>query len=81
MDDTVFERIAKIISDVMEVDRDEVKPETTADDVVTWDSLNHLRLITAVEEDFGIRFSMSEVNEFKDAGELAEGVKRLQRAS
>jgi acyl carrier protein len=26
-----------------------------------WDSLNHLRLITALEEDFGIRFDMREV--------------------
>ena len=43
------------------LDEEEITLELTPDDVETWDSLNHLRLVTAVENEFGIKLSMRDI--------------------
>lgn len=44
---------------------------TTADDVLDWDSTNHVRFIVAIESEFGIRFEADEIGTPKNVGELA----------
>jgi acyl carrier protein len=43
---------------------------TTAKDVDGWDSMTNLLLIDAIETDFGIKFSLDEILEFKNIGEI-----------
>jgi acyl carrier protein len=50
--------------------------------VEEWDSLTHVSLILAVEQAFGIRFRVGEVESTKNVGDLADLVmKRLPRAA
>lgn len=42
----------------------------TANDVDSWDSLTHMLMITKVEEDFGIKFKLRELNKLKMVGDL-----------
>ena len=48
-----------------------IKEETTAADVEGWDSLKHISLIEAIEDEFDIRFTMVEVNGMKNVEEMA----------
>ena len=48
---------------------------TTADDVDDWDSLNHITFIVAIEKHFGIKFSNSEISEWKNVGEIEDSIK------
>jgi len=48
-----------------------VTPELSAQDVEEWDSLTHVSLILAVEQAFGIRFRLGEVEATKNVGDLA----------
>jgi acyl carrier protein len=50
-------------------------PDLTADDVDEWDSLSHINLMLAIELEFGIEFSQSEIQNFSNVGELIECVK------
>jgi acyl carrier protein len=50
-------------------------PETAAADVPGWDSLMHIVLISAVEEGFGINFTMAEILEMKNVGEMIDIIK------
>ncbi len=43
---------------------------TTAEDVPHWDSLNHLNVVAAAEQRFGIRFRTSEVEGLKNIGDF-----------
>lgn len=43
----------------------------TAKDVPEWDSLNHVRLVVSIEQEFGVKFTLSEITELKNVGELA----------
>lgn len=47
-------------------------PDTTADDIEGWDSLNHVLIVVEVERRFGIKFQAAEMEELKNVGELAE---------
>ncbi len=75
----VYERINTICQDVFDDDTLTVCATTTANDVADWDSLEHIRLIAAVEREFGMRFKMGEVSSMKDVGEMASIV--LERAT
>jgi len=69
-------KLAEIIAEIFFLDEDEVKPELTPDDVALWDSLNHLRLITAIESEFGFQFSMSEIQSIDNLAKLNELVEQ-----
>jgi acyl carrier protein len=55
------EKLTEIVAEIFFLDDDEITPELGPDDVELWDSLNHLRMITAVEETFSIKLSMQEI--------------------
>jgi len=50
-------------------------PAFYGDDIDDWDSLNHITLMAAVEDEFGIRFTMGEVSGMKNVGEMAQIIK------
>jgi len=66
----VIERLVPIMADIFDDDEIIYDDSLTADDVAEWDSLSHIRFMIAVERKFGIRFSTSEIEQFKNLGEL-----------
>lgn len=68
----IYERLNEVFRDFFDDDEIELTPETTADDIEDWDSLNHITLMAAVEEEFGVRFTMGQVSGMKNVGEMAE---------
>ena len=67
--DEIIERLNDVFRDVFDDDTLEVDENTTADDIEDWDSIEHITLIGAVEDEFKMRFKMGEVSGMKDAGE------------
>jgi acyl carrier protein len=72
-------RLIETMRDVFDVDDLEYRDSMTADDVEGWDSLNHVRFLIAVEKEFGLRFTSSEIDGFKNAGEVVDII--VQRAT
>ena len=70
----VLATITTIFRDVLDDDSIILKPETTAEDIEEWDSLTHIQLIVAIEKKFGFKFSASEINSFKNIGEMCEAI-------
>ncbi len=66
----VFERVKDICRDVFDDDRLEVTETMTAADVAGWDSLTHLSLVNELEEEFEVEFTLDEVTESQNIGEL-----------
>lgn len=64
--------VNEIFIDVFDDDTIIVKAETTADDIEDWDSLEHINLISAIEQKFGIKFSMGQVISMKNVGEMLD---------
>ena len=68
--DEIIERLDDVFRDVFDDDTLEVDENTTADDIEDWDSIEHITLIGAVEDEFKMRFIMGEVSGMKDVGEM-----------
>ena len=64
------ETIIDIITRILEVDREDIELDTAIGDLPEWDSLNHLRIITELEEEFGIKYSQSDLAELEDVSDL-----------
>ena len=67
----IFTRLNRVFQDVFDDDSISVTPNTTADDIEDWDSLEHITLISAVEREFRMKFKMGEISSMKNVGEMA----------
>ena len=72
--DVNLSRISDIMADIFDLDELEVTPTTDASDVEEWDSLSHIRLMVAIEREFGIKFSNAEIERMQNVGDLLEAV-------
>ena len=61
----VFENVNLVLAD-----------EMTAKDVEGWDSLAHINLIMDVEEEFGLRFTVDDIADLKNVGEMIQMLER-----
>ncbi|MCD7740783.1 MAG: acyl carrier protein [Ruminococcus sp.] len=70
--EAIYERLNAVFRDVFDDEDIVVNAATTSDDIEDWDSIEHINLIGAVEDEFGVRFKMGEVSGMKNVGEMAE---------
>lgn len=68
----VYERLNSVFQDVFDDEEISVSDATTADDIDDWDSLEHINLVSAVEKEFGIKFTMGQVVTMKNVGEMVD---------
>lgn len=68
----VYETLNEVFRDVFDDESIEVNDETTSDDIEDWDSLEHINLIAAVEQEFGMKFNMGQVVTMKNVGEMVD---------
>ena len=45
---------------------------TSSADIEDWDSLEQINLVVAIQDAFGIKFNIDEVNAMKNVGEMAQ---------
>lgn len=69
----------EILSEVQEIFRrvfaDDtliITPAISQDDIEEWDSLEHINILSVIEQKFGIKFDLSEVMSMKTAGDIVE---------
>ena len=75
----VFQKLNHVFQDVFDDDSIVVSDNTTAADIEDWDSLEHINLMVAIEEDGGMKFNMAEVTGLKNVGEMVDVIlKRLK---
>jgi acyl carrier protein len=67
-----YERVNKVFQEVFDDNSINVNDQTTANDIEDWDSLEHINLIVAFEEEFGFKFTMGEVTGMKNVGEAVD---------
>jgi len=68
--DKILEEIQEIFRDILDQQNLVIHPETNADEVEDWDSLNHIQLVVAIEKHFKMRFTSKEIQSWKNVGEM-----------
>lgn len=58
----------KLISEVFGIAVDSVHDELDFDSIGSWDSLTHMQLITALEDNYKVQFSGDEIADMRSVG-------------
>lgn len=72
----IMDKLTEVFRGVFDDDAIVLNDATTANDIEDWDSLAHLQLISETEEAFGIHFSLGEINNFANVGELVDSIEK-----
>lgn len=70
----VLEKVQEVFCDVLGNDDIILKEETTAQDVDEWTSLAQAQILTAIENELGIRFSLKEIMSIKTVGDIVDAI-------
>lgn len=71
------QKILNLIAKTLEVDVEEVELDTAVGDLPEWDSLHHLMIIKAIEEEYNIKFEQEDLAELEDVSDLIALVKEM----
>ena len=50
----------------------DIVSNTNSTDIDQWDSLNHLNLMSSIEEEFNIKFDFEEIGSLKNIGDIVK---------
>ena len=73
-----LELLKKVIAEVLNVDPEEITPDTTFIDDLGADSLDLFQIIMGVEEELGIEVDTNEAENIKTVGDAAELIKKTK---
>lgn len=77
-DTALYARLTELFRETLGNDAIVLGPETTAEDIPEWDSMNHIFLVVEIERAFGVKFRTAEMEELRNVGELAALIRAKQ---
>ena len=66
----LHERLTEVFREVFDLEELELSDATVASDVDGWDSLNHVKLVVAIERAFGVKFGNREIGGWENVGDM-----------
>lgn len=70
----IMEQLNEVFKDFFDDEELVVTADTVASDVEGWDSLEHITLMSTIEDEFGVEFDLS--HKLANVGEMAAEIKR-----
>jgi acyl carrier protein len=61
MSEFLHERVCEVVAQTLGVDPADLTADSSTQTVAAWSSLAHLRLLSSLEQAFGVRFTMAEM--------------------
>jgi acyl carrier protein len=68
--DNIAERIRSVMADVLGLDQSAISMSSTMHNTSEWDSLHHINLIAALEQEFETTFEISEIQAMTSVPEI-----------
>ena len=70
----ILEKLNEVFHDVFDNNDIVVTEQTNGNDIEEWDSLIHITLISAVEDEFDVSFDMKTVVSMKNVGDMIDAI-------
>jgi acyl carrier protein len=77
---SVFEEVRNVASDIFGIPAEKITAESSPETIDHWDSMQHLNLVLAIEEKFGVQLDPEDIEQMKNIGAVAALVEKLQSA-
>ena len=68
----VMDKVSNIFKVVFDDDTLIIDSNSNSDNVIGWDSLNHIYLIVAIEKEFNIKFTTELIMTWEDVGAMVK---------
>jgi len=78
---STLEQVRNVASDIFGIPTDKITAESSPETIENWDSMQHLNLVLAIEEKFGVQLEPEDIEEMKNIGAVAALVEKLQSAA
>lgn len=65
-----MEKLKQIIIKIFKVVEKDIQDDMSPETISGWDSLNYLMFISEIEKEFNITFTMDEILNFKNLGDI-----------
>jgi acyl carrier protein len=72
----VEQKIKQIMADVLDLDAKSIDEATGKDQTASWDSLNHINLVLALEQEFQVSFDVNEIESMLSYKDILEVLDR-----
>jgi len=73
---SVFDQVQGIAADILVVDQERVTAQSSPENLDGWDSVQHLNLILALEDKFGMQFEPEEIDRMRTIGGITRIIER-----
>ncbi len=71
------ERIRVVMAQIFNVDIDSITEESSPENIKRWDSLKHIQLVLAIEDEFDITFSDDDIPNLLSTRAIEDTVRQL----
>jgi acyl carrier protein len=78
---STFEQVRSVASDIFGIPAERITAESSPETIENWDSMQHLNLVLAIEEKFGVQLDPEDIEKMKNIGAVAALVEKLQSAA
>ena len=68
----ISQKMIEVLTSILKHQNFEIRDDLVASEVEGWDSLNHMTIISGIEEKFDIKFKLRELNKLRNMGTLIE---------
>jgi acyl carrier protein len=68
----LIDRVLRIAADVLEVPAANISLQSSPESLDTWDSVHHLNLVLALEQEFNLQFEPEEIDQMKDIQHIVD---------
>lgn len=72
----IFEKVRQIAADVLQVPDETITLFSSPESIETWDSVQHLNLVLALEREFQLQFDPEEMDQMRTIGDIASIVEK-----
>ena len=67
-----FERLRAVMATILQVPESDVTPESARDELEAWDSVQHLNLMLALEDEFGLQLDVDALQSLTSVAKILE---------
>lgn len=76
LDARLLDDLTTLAADVLRVPRSQIDMESTPQRIENWDSIEHVNLLVAIEQQFGVEFDPDEMAQMDSIGKIGETLSR-----
>jgi acyl carrier protein len=69
---TTLQRVCAVVAACFQLPAETVTPDTSPESVEAWDSLGHLTLMLALEQEFAVQIDPEQMEDLTSVGAIAE---------